>query len=370
VSKSPVTLASIVKKVDAKKVSEKTWSIKGAYSLVSEGIIKPQASNQAYLEASNEAPQEYHQASNQASKAPQASNQAYLEASNEAPQEYHQASNQAYLEASNENQVSTSEALTRLANGAIGKREFTLLKFLFLNCKRNMSLQTSEIKTEDLVLNLKMELQAVRNLISRSTKNGFLTVQTKQYQHNSVRVFIFSKDVFKYLENLFQASNEEYRQESSEASKYVSKKVLNTYILGEPLKRIGLTENHLTKSKRTPEDIQEILFHFAFSIENNELKSSQKLPVLLSILNDETKSWVSEGYLKSLQLDLDQNEKRLKDLLDTAERRKALGTLEKFKAYLAENPNFLESIKNSQKFQVSDQIIESIAFEKFKSIET
>jgi len=148
----------------------------------------------------------------------------------------------------------------------------------------------------------------------------------------------------------------------------VSKKedLLPTYILTDTLKNIGLTEKHLLRTTRPHEEVQEILFHFTHSCINGEIRSPNKLPVLLSVLNNQERTWISESYLRCLEDDLKKNEERTQR---QAQIEKDLGEKklrELFETFQEQNPGYLMEVKNKNSMIQNNEILGKIAFEQFR----
>jgi DNA-binding Lrp family transcriptional regulator len=135
--------------------------------------------------------------------------------------------------------------------------------------------------------------------------------------------------------------------------------IILTYLIPEPLKKIGLYEAHLKNLVRPKEQIEEILLHFSHSVQANEIKSPNKLPVLLSILKDPNKTWVSETYLTALEVEFKKNAERLsklKQLNTEVEEQKLQERVELFKK---SNPTKYEEVRNEARRNFkSDNLIE------------
>lgn len=145
----------------------------------------------------------------------------------------------------------------------------------------------------------------------------------------------------------------------------VSKKEESSFILTEALQKIGLRPNHLLKTTRSAEDVQEILFHFSHSIENKEIKSQNKLPVLLSILNNPEKQWVSESYLRDIGQEISANEDRFLKVKELEKRKAEMALKEKYEEFKRQNPDYLQQIKKQNAFVANDEVADKVGYSKF-----
>ncbi len=218
--------------------------------------------------------------------------------------------------------------------------------------------------------------ESLRIVILRLEKSGFLIKTKVKTGRSGWTKYCLPNFMFDQLLKYTQIQKPVIKDEQStnkpvikpvtaDLSMYVSSNLNSNYIHTQfpDLEKIGLKIEHVEKSVRTEQDIEQILTHFNHSLLNNEVRSKYKLPVLLSILNDEKKSWVSESYLSEINDELKRNDQRVAELEAIEKRRKEQELREKFNQFKLKNLNFIEEIKRkNQNFTTDLSIIENLGF--------
>ena len=128
----------------------------------------------------------------------------------------------------------------------------------------------------------------------------------------------------------------------------------------EALKKIGLKE---TMIKTEREDLQDCLTHLAFSVENNELKTTNKLATAISIINS-GKNWVAGKLIEQENLVLEEQQRKINELKKIKEQQ----LKNSYEIYKLENPNFIEEIKAQNPFIKNNDIADSVGFSKFQEM--
>ena len=211
-------------------------------------------------------------------------------------------------------------------------------------------------------------LESLRIVILRLEKTGFI-IKTKvktgrsgwtcytlpnQIFEQLLRTNQFAKPVIK---NEYIGNNTITKPVIMDLSKKESVNKNITFFIPEVLKKIGLKE---TMIKTQREDLQDCLTHLAYSVENNELKTTNKLATAISILNS-GKSWVAGKMIEQENLILEEQQKKINELKKIKEQQ----LRNKYEIYKLENPQFLEKVKTENTFLKNEEILENVAFQKF-----
>jgi ribosomal protein RSM22 (predicted rRNA methylase) len=81
------------------------------------------------------------------------------------------------------------------------------------------------------------------------------------------------------------------------------------------------------------------------------------------------KEYISQKYSENLQQELEQELKRIQETENNQKRLSEIKLQEKFKTFVDQNPQFIESIKAKHStFVTSTELFEKVAFEEFKSL--
>lgn len=213
-------------------------------------------------------------------------------------------------------------------------------------------------------------LESLRIVILRLEKMGFL-IKTKvktgrsgwtcytlpnQIFEQILRSNQFTKPVIK---NEYSGNNELTKPVITDLSKKESNNNISFFI-PEVLKRIGLKE---TMIKTQREDLQDCLTHLAFSVENNELKTTNKLATAISIINS-GKNWIAGKLIEQENLILEEQQKKINELKKIKEQQ----LRNSYEIYKLENPNFIEEIKTQNPFIKNNDIADSVGFSKFQEM--
>ena len=248
--------------------------------------------------------------------------------------------------------------------------ELLILKQMVLRLENGLSaFQTSSVAKA-----VGTTLGGARNSLNRLKAKGL--IENAGYQKGNRIGFTsykISPKVFEYLRALEPTketiSNDTISTNtvSNTISHYSKKEDSNyTYILTESLKKIGIRDFHLEMFKGSKEDLQDLINHFSFSLEQGEIKSPNKLSLFISLLRD-NKSWISEKYLQSINDEIAKNDLRIQQHNDLKKRQKEQELREKFNEFKMSNVNFVKDIKEKNKFTTDDSIIENLAFSEWKT---
>ena len=138
------------------------------------------------------------------------------------------------------------------------------------------------------------------------------------------------------------------------------------------LSRFGISKNNLQKlvddKLCTLELVQKSIEALSFDVENG--KTGNLAAILFGVLRS-GKEYISQKYSETLQQELEQELKRIQESENNQKRLLEIKLQEKFKTYVDQNPQFIESIRNKNNtFVTSQELLEKVAFEEFKTLES
>jgi hypothetical protein len=136
------------------------------------------------------------------------------------------------------------------------------------------------------------------------------------------------------------------------------------------LRRFGISTVNLEKlvssGKTTQEVIERSLAALSFDVGNG--KTGNLANILFGVLGT-GREYISQKYSETLQTELDQELARIQQAEENQKRTTEIQLQAKFKAYIQENPTFLESVRNRNRaFVKNDAVLEKVAFEEFKGM--
>ena len=271
--------------------------------------------------------------------------------------------------------------------GLIGK-ERKLLFFIFQKCESIGSLETQIVTTEELLKVLDVSAVRLRNLIFRlQDEKKLIKVTQVHLGRSGWRKFSLDKEVFQIIRIHLSSGKPlaEREQTVSNASPkalayplaeapYSSSNNLNintnTIELPENLRRFGIStvnlERLLSSGKTTQEVIERSLAALSFDVENG--KTGNLANILFGVLGT-GREYISQKYSETLQKELDVELARIQQAEENQKLATEIQLQAKFKAYLQENPEFLESVRERHKaFVKNDSVLEKLAFGEFKNM--
>ena len=192
-------------------------------------------------------------------------------------------------------------------------KEFLFLKYLYLSCEKNCSLETTAITTKELKNYLNISSSHLRNLIARASKKGVIMILENNSSPNSAyRIFKFPPNIYKQMNLLVSVKLQEIPgnplanplANPLDSSNVVSSSNINTNttlpeewntLNIECLKNHGFNESHIIQIyrayKKDPdiklpiEMIQESLYALSYDLECNADKLNIKKSPVLMITN-------------------------------------------------------------------------------------
>jgi len=140
----------------------------------------------------------------------------------------------------------------------------------------------------------------------------------------------------------------------------------------ENLRRFGIStvnlQNLINSGKATQEVIERSLGALSFDVENG--KTGNLANIFFGVLGT-GREYISQKYSESLQQELEQELKRLQETEDYQKRLSEIKLQEKFRTYVSQNPQFIESIRNKNNIFVTNQeLVDKVALEEFKTLES
>jgi hypothetical protein len=138
----------------------------------------------------------------------------------------------------------------------------------------------------------------------------------------------------------------------------------------ENLRRFGIStvnlQNLINLGKATQEVIERSLGALSFDVENG--KTGNLANIFFGVLGT-GREYISQKYSETLQIELDSELARIKDTEEIEKKLQETKLQMRFKEYLEQNPEFIESVKNRHKtFVNSPSVLEKVAFEEFKGL--
>jgi predicted transcriptional regulator len=257
--------------------------------------------------------------------------------------------------------------------------EKVFLNYVFSRLEIETDRQTKPITTEEIKLIINKSTNRVKNLVERLVKKGVLNVIKSKRGNGAWRTFSIPEKTIKEMrqEKLIRQQLDSHKTVDWTADKTAIEPIKkgsiylnNTFILENfpAVQKIGLKENHLLKTSRTEIELIEILTHYEHSLTVNEIRVPQKLPVLISIINDPTKTWVSESYMKQFNDELDANQKRMIQFDQIKKLQADVKLKERYEEFLTQNPEFKTEVQKKQIFKnLTPEVLETICFEEFKT---
>ena len=270
----------------------------------------------------------------------------------------------------------------------VGKQK-KLLSFIFVECKKIGDLETNFINSDDLKILLDQSAEDLRNLISELKKKGFFeSIISKNSGRIGLRKFKISKNIYQqFLNSALDSREIGVRQPLdkpldkpldiapySSSNDFDKKNTITTcaevLTIPENLRRFGIStvnlQNLINLGKATQEVIERSLGALSFDVENG--KTGNLANIFFGVLGT-GREYISQKYSETLQIELDSELARIKDTEEIEKKLQETKLQMKFKEYLEQNPEFIESVKNRHKtFVNSPSVLEKVAFEEFKAL--
>jgi len=138
------------------------------------------------------------------------------------------------------------------------------------------------------------------------------------------------------------------------------------------LAKFGISKNNLQKlvddKLCSLELVQKSIEALSFDVENG--KTGNLAAILFGVLRS-GKEYISQKYSETLQQELDQELKRIQESEENQKKIVEIKLLKRFKDYIDQNPQFIDSIKNKHNtFITSQELLEKVAFEEFKNLDS
>jgi hypothetical protein len=269
------------------------------------------------------------------------------------------------------------------------------LLFIFDSCLISGSRISSAIAISNLSFSLNSTVSAVRKAVQRLEQKGYLFRSqfkdgrggwTKYEIPKSVYSDLLSSQTRAKVEsNLSQTRAKVGTQPEPQPEPkplYSSSNDLNNkettttgaedLSIPHNLMRYGISvvnlQKLITSEKTTHEIITRSLQALSFDVEHG--KSGNLANILFGVLGS-GREYISQKYSESLQQELEQELARIQVSEDQQKKLSEIRLKDKFKSYVEQNPEFIESIRTrNNTFVTSQELLEKVAFEEFKSLPT
>jgi len=293
-------------------------------------------------------------------------------------------------------QQTDNKQITKSGFESLVGNEKNLLLLIFKECLRIGNLISPEITLSHIYESLKINPGVAKMVIHRLVKKGVIKREISKTGRGGWIKFSIQKELYqdlriresdnKEITNGYQSDNKQVTKRVTEqitSGPYSSSNNLNiiTTNTDEPefsaeitlpnnLSRFGISKNNLQKlvddKLCSLELVQKSIEALSFDVENG--KTGNLASILFGILRS-GKEYISQRYSETLQQELDQELKRIQETEDQQKRLLEIKLQEKFKTYIDQNPQFIESIKAKHStFITSTELLEKVALEEFKSL--
>jgi len=284
-------------------------------------------------------------------------------------------------------QQTDNKEITKCSFESLVGNEKNLLLLIFKECLRIGSLISPEITLSHIHEILEISPGVAKMVIHRLVKKGVIKRETSKTGRGGWIKFSIQKELYQDL-RIRESDNKEitngYQRDNKQVTKRVTEQITNvpysssndlnintnTIQLPENLRRFGISTVNLEKlvssGKATQEVIERSLAALSFDVENG--KTGNLANILFGVLGS-GREYISQKYSESLQQELDQELKRIEEAQENQKKISEIKLQEKFKTYVDENPQFIESIKNKNNtFVTSQELLEKVAFEEFRGL--
>ncbi len=268
-----------------------------------------------------------------------------------------------------------------------------IIEIVYRFCRVNGEKTTDKISLEFLASNCKASTAVVQVTTRRLISKGVLTkFDSKEGRGGWTRYSlpeIVYKELFQYeTENKLSTNTEQTENKLStqprteprtsvpysSSNDFDKKNTITTgaefLTIPENLRRFGIStvnlQNLINLGKATQEVIERSLGALSFDVENG--KTGNLANIFFGVLGT-GREYISQKYSETLQIELDSELARIKDTEEIEKKLQETKLQMKFKEYLEQNPEFIESVKNRHKtFVNSPLVLEKVAFEEFKGL--
>lgn len=263
-------------------------------------------------------------------------------------------------------------------NTIVGKeREF--LFYIAYQCQKTGSLITENLTSEQFKKDLNYSTDGLKTVIYRLTKKSILKRNSTKIGRSGWVKFELTKEnynlIIKHKEYLntiqtrFKHPFKESLNGGYNNNEYINKNT-NTeehiFSIADNLSSFGIGQKQLNSilklNELSSEDIQLSLDNYSYDLQKNKIKAN--LNLFFGILRKKSQ-YISQEYSQNLEQEISKELKRIQSTKELEKEKAKMEMMIKYESYKIENPHFLEQVKNKQKFQVSGEVLENIAFQEF-----
>ncbi len=294
-------------------------------------------------------------------------------------------------------QQTDNKRITKSGFESLVGNEKNLLLLIFKECLRIGNLISPEITLSHIYESLKINPGVAKMVIHRLVKKGVIKREISKTGRGGWIKFSIQKELYQDL-RIRESDNKEitngYQLDNKQVTKRVTEQITsgpysssnlniittNTVqpeysseiTLPANLAKFGVSKNNLQKLVNDKlcslELVQKSIEALSFDVENG--KTGNLASILFGVLRS-GKEYISQKYSETLQQELDQELKRIQESEENQKRLSEIRLQEKFKTYVDQNPQFIDSIKNKHNtFITSQELLEKVAFEEFKNLDS
>jgi predicted DNA-binding transcriptional regulator len=263
----------------------------------------------------------------------------------------------------------------------VGKeREF--LFFIAKQCQKNGSLITQPLTIEKIKMVLSYSNDGIKTVVYRLTNKGLIARDRNKKGRAGWVCYSLTKEIYDQIlsqedfeigvemvlkKALKQGLNQSYSSNNLYSITNTTEVEIPEFQIPENVRSLGIGQKSLQALVRDNflsfDEIQESLNSFSYDILKNTIKN-KTAGLFFGILRKKT-PYISSEYIQNQEREIKEQVFRYEQLIAQRKKLEELKIFQNFKNYIQENPDFMKSVKLEQKFEVSDSILESIAFAKF-----
>ena len=269
------------------------------------------------------------------------------------------------------------------------KLQQNILISIYKNCRFNASLTTTPIRSNEMAIELKTTINSVRKTIYNLMKLKTISKHSFKDGPSGWSRYNLNKEIYDLITieegkiknpmiimGLSQDNHEIRPEKNPSYSSYISKSNTTTeeektqFSIGENLCKVGIGQKQLLSilnlGTLSFDDIQSSLDQYSYDLSKNK---KANLALFFGILRKGS-SYVSQEYTRILELEISKELDRINRHHELEKEKIKTEIYQKNQAFKNSNPQFLEEVRKAQTFNVSEQVLENLAFARFSEIET
>lgn len=284
-----------------------------------------------------------------------------------------------------ESSKNTSNGVEKHYLDSIVGRERDFLFYIAYQCQKNGSLNTEPLTSEVLRKDLNHSTDGLKTVIYRLSQKQLIHKKSVKAGRSGWVVFQLSKDLYDQIishKHFFNTLSTHFKLGSKESLNggYNSNELknLNTitaeekshFLIAENLSKIGIGQKQLGSILNLGvlsfDDVQSSLDQYSYDLSKGK---KPNLALFFGILRKGS-GYISQQYSEILESEIKKEIDRIQRTQELEKEKLKSEMYEKFQSFKNENPQFLDEVRKAQSFQVSDQVLENLAFARFCENET